>query len=64
MDEIPRIRMSLLALICVAMFAGLLARLWYLQGISQERFETASREQRVRVSTSKPLAVAYSTEMV
>ena len=49
MDEIPRIRMSLLALICVAMFAGLLARLWYLQGISQERFETASREQRVRV---------------
>ena len=57
MDEIPRIRMSLLALICVAMFAGLLARLWYLQGIS--------RASSVSVwSTSKPLAVAYSTEMV
>ena len=26
-----------------------MARLWYLQGISQETFETASRQQRVRV---------------
>lgn len=49
MDESPRLRLNFLGFVCIALFAALLARLWYLQGISQETFETASRQQRVRV---------------
>lgn len=49
MDEIPRFRMNVLAVVCVVLFAGLLTRLWYLQGIDRETFEAASREQRIRV---------------
>lgn len=47
--ESPRFRLAVLAIVVIALFAALFARLWYLQVLSSESFEIAAEANRVRV---------------
>ena len=47
--ESPRFRLAVLAIVVIALFAALFARLWYLQVLSSETFEVAAEANRVRV---------------
>ncbi len=47
--ESPRVRLGVLAIVMVGLFAALFARLWYLQVLSSESFEQAADANRIRV---------------
>jgi penicillin-binding protein 2 len=47
--ESPRLRLGVLAVVAVALFASLFARLWYLQVMSSETFTQAAEANRIRV---------------
>ncbi len=48
-NESPRMRLGVLAIVIVALFAALFARLWYLQVLSTDDFVQAAEANRVRV---------------
>jgi penicillin-binding protein 2 len=47
--ESPRLRLGILAVVSVALFAALFARLWYLQVMTSETFTEAAEANRIRV---------------
>ena len=47
--EAPRFRLAVLAVVMVALFTALFARLWYLQVMSSEDYEVAAEANRIRV---------------
>ncbi len=47
----PRLRLSILGIVAVSMFASLLARLWYLQVIGTEEYQLAAEVQVTRQVT-------------
>jgi penicillin-binding protein 2 len=47
--ESPRLRLGVLAVVTMALFAALFARLWYLQVLSTDDFVEAAEANRVRV---------------
>jgi penicillin-binding protein 2 len=47
--ESPRLRLGILAVVAVALFASLFARLWYLQVMSVETYAQAADANRIRV---------------
>ncbi len=47
--ESPRMRLGVLAIVIVALFAALFARLWYLQVLSSQDYVQAAEANRVRV---------------
>ena len=48
MDDTPRLRLSILGIVCVSIFASLTARLWYLQAIDREEFAATGETFRLR----------------
>ena len=40
MDDTPRLRLSIVGIVCISLFASLTARLWYLQVLNREEFAT------------------------
>ncbi len=46
--ESPRYRLAVLAVVVLALFAALFARLWYLQVLSSDEFELQAESNRVR----------------
>ena len=48
MDDTPRLRLSILGIVCVSLFASLTARLWYLQAIDREEFAATGETFRLR----------------
>ncbi|MGK2928667.1 MAG: penicillin-binding protein 2 [Acidimicrobiales bacterium] len=47
--ESPRLRLGVLAIVILALFAALFARLWYLQVLSTEDYVQAAEANRIRV---------------
>lgn len=47
--ESPRVRLSVLGIVVVALFASLFARLWYLQVMATDEFRVEAQANRVRV---------------
>ncbi len=47
--EMPRRRLGVLALVCIALFVALFGRLWYLQVLTSDGFEIAAEANRLRV---------------
>lgn len=47
--ESPRLRMGIVAVVTISLFAALFARLWYLQVLSSDSFEQAAEANRVRI---------------
>ena len=48
-SESPRLRLGVLAVVMIALFAALFARLWYLQVLSSEDYLQAAEANRIRV---------------
>ena len=47
--ESPRMRLGIVAIVVVALFGALFARLWYLQVLSSDDFQVAAEANRLRV---------------
>ena len=47
--DTPRLRLSVLGIIVVSLFAALFARLWYLQVMSGSQFQVAADNNRIRI---------------
>ena len=45
----PRLRLGILGIVIVSLFAALFARLWYLQIMASKQFQTAATANRERV---------------
>ncbi|MCB1026793.1 MAG: hypothetical protein KDB24_03400, partial [Microthrixaceae bacterium] len=48
MDDTPRLRLSIIGIVCISLFASLTARLWYLQALNREEFAATGEEFRIR----------------
>jgi penicillin-binding protein 2 len=48
-QETPRLRLSILGVIVVSLFAALLSRLWYLQVMDTQTFQVAAKTNQVRI---------------
>ena len=48
MDDTPRLRLSIVGIVCISLFASLTARLWYLQVLNREEFATTGEVSRLR----------------
>ncbi|MGI8407655.1 MAG: penicillin-binding protein 2, partial [Actinomycetota bacterium] len=48
------LRLAVLGLVFVALFTALSSRLWYLQVLATEEFQTLAKENRVRRIESEP----------
>src|SRR5213078_753844 len=46
--ESPRLRLGIMAIVVVSLFAALLARLWYLQVLAAPQYQTQAEVNRVR----------------
>lgn len=49
MADTSRVRVSIIGVVCVALFAALFARLWYLQMVSDETFVEVAQQNSTRV---------------
>jgi penicillin-binding protein 2 len=49
MTDSSRVRVSIIGVVCIALFAALFARLWYLQLISNETFVQVAQQNSTRV---------------
>ena len=47
--DAPGMRLSILGIVVVALFASLFARLWYLQVMATDEFQVVAQANRVRV---------------
>lgn len=48
MDDTPRLRLSIIGIVCISLFASLTARLWYLQALNKEEFASSGQDFRER----------------
>ncbi|MEZ5381788.1 MAG: penicillin-binding transpeptidase domain-containing protein [Microthrixaceae bacterium] len=48
MDDTPRLRLSILGIVCISLFASLTARLWYLQVLNREEFAAEGQQSQLR----------------
>lgn len=48
-SDSPRLRLGIVGIVVLSLFAALFARLWYLQVMDSERYEEVSQANRVRV---------------
>jgi penicillin-binding protein 2 len=49
MHDSPRLRLLIVGVVALSLFAALLARLWYLQVLSAPQFVAQARQNQVRV---------------
>lgn len=47
--EMPRLRLSILGVVVISLFAALLSRLWYLQVMDSQSFQVAAKANQVRL---------------
>jgi penicillin-binding protein 2 len=47
--EMPRLRLSVLGVIVISLFAALFSRLWYLQVMDSQSFQVAAKANQVRL---------------
>ncbi|MBA3654857.1 MAG: hypothetical protein H0W70_11780, partial [Actinobacteria bacterium] len=48
-QELPRLRLSVLGVVVISLFAALFSRLWYLQVMDSQNFQVAAKANQVRI---------------